>query len=191
MERPFRCQSEHTTRVTEVVDYVLGLGLYVVVSSHHEKWLVERYDAARQDLKDKWWNMWTGIAGHFAHRCNKLVFEIVNEPHMNFGGWNEPIHPSEGYAIDRTREVNSMGVDAVRRVPCHEDRMIFVHPNAMSSIATARAVFPDKWFLRGGGNDACVGVAVHTYDPYDFGSENGNPHYYGSIGAMKTACSTS
>lgn len=181
----FDANSDHTKRVTEVVDYALGLGLYVVVNSHHEKWLVEHYDAARQDLKDQWWNMWTGIAGHFANRSTKLVFEILNEPHMNFGGWNEPIHPSEQYAIDRTREINGMGVDAVRRVPGHENRMIFVHPNAISSIATARSVYPDKWSLPGGGNDACVGITVHTYDPYDFCGENGNLHYYGSIGAMK------
>ena len=164
----FDANSDHTKRVTTVVDYALSLGLYVVINSHHEKWLVEHYDAARQDLKDKWWNMWTGIAGHFANRSTKLVFEILNEPHMNFGGWNEPIHPSEGYAIDRTREINGMGVDAVRRVPGHENRMIFVHPNAMSSIGTARQVYPDKWSLPGGGNDACVGITVHTYDPYDF-----------------------
>ncbi|CAE7331029.1 celCCD, partial [Symbiodinium sp. CCMP2456] len=50
---------------------------------------------------------------------------------------------------------------------------------------TAKAVYPSKWSLPGGGKDACVGVTVHTYDPYDFCGENGHSNYYANPKAMK------
>ncbi|CAE7246426.1 unnamed protein product, partial [Symbiodinium microadriaticum] len=107
------------------------------------------------------------------------------EPDKAFGSWNGNPHPYDQLAIDRTREVNGLGYAAIRSVAGNQDRMIFLHPNAMSSIGTAKALYPSKWSLPGGGKDACVGVTVHTYDPYDFCGENGHSNYYANPSAMK------
>jgi len=180
----FDANSQLTKQVTEVVDYALGLGLHVVINSHHEHWLKDGYDGS-QHYKDQFWNLWTGIAGHFAYKSSRLSFEVLNEPDKAFGSWNGNPHPYDQLAIDRTREVNGLGYAAIRSVAGNQDRMIFLHPNAMSSIGTAKALYPSKWSLPGGGKDACVGVTVHTYDPYDFCGENGHSNYYANPSAMK------
>ncbi|CAE7803961.1 celCCD, partial [Symbiodinium necroappetens] len=180
----FDANSQLTKQVTEVVDYALGLGLHVVINTHHEHWLKDGYDGS-QHYKDQFWNLWTGIAGHFAYKSSRLSFEVLNEPDKAFGSWNGNPHPYDQLAIDRTREVNGLGYAAIRSVAGNQDRMIFLHPNAMSSIGTAKALYPSKWSLPGGGKDACVGVTVHTYDPYDFCGENGHSNYYANPSAMK------
>lgn len=180
----FDANSQLTKQVTEVVDYALGLGLHVVLNTHHEHWLKDGYDGS-QHYKDQFWNLWTGIAGHFAYKSSRLSFEVLNEPDKAFGSWNGYPHPYDQLAIDRTKEVNGLGYAAIRSIAGNQDRMIFLHPNAMSSIGTAKAVYPSKWSLPGGGKDACVGVTVHTYDPYDFCGENGHSNYYANPKAMK------
>ena len=62
-----------------------------------------------------------------------------------FGSWDSTgrnPHPFDPVAIDRTREINGVGYDAVRRIS--PGRMIFLSPNAMASIATASYVYPDS-----------------------------------------------
>ncbi len=39
--------------------------------------------------------------------------------------------------------------------------------------------------LPGGGQDECVGVEVHTFDPWDFAGDTGKNAYYTSIDDMK------
>ena len=60
-----------------------------------------------------------------------------------FGSWDSGSpHPFDPVAIDRTREINGVGYDAVRRIS--PGRMVFLSPNAMASIATASYVYPDS-----------------------------------------------
>ena len=39
--------------------------------------------------------------------------------------------------------------------------------------------------MPGGGQDECVGVEVHTFDPWDFAGDTGKNAYYTSIDDMK------
>jgi len=178
----FDPNAELTKQVTECVDYALGLGLYVVINAHHEHWLKDNYDGS-QHWNDKFWGLWTGISEHFKNRSSHLAFEILNEPDKAFGGWGGNPQPFDQIAIDRTRQVNGLGWAAVRSVS--QDRFVYLHSNAMSSIGTAKTLYPTKWNLPGGGNDACTGVTVHTYDPYDFCGENGFADHYSDAEAMK------
>ena len=71
------------------------------------------------------------------------LFRVLDQA---FGSWDSTggrnPHPFDPVAIDRTREINGVGYDAVRRIS--PGRMIFLSPNAMASIATASYVYPDS-----------------------------------------------
>eukprot|EP00438_Fugacium_kawagutii_P027536 Skav215205 [mRNA] locus=scaffold2517:19898:68844:- [translate_table: standard] len=177
--------SKLTAEVTEVVDYALGLGLYVVLNAHHENWLKEHYDGSKW-FNDQFWGLWHNIALHFQSRNRRLIFEILNEPEKAFGSWpgsgNWP-QPFDEHAMGLTKQINGVGYDAVRRVS--NDRMVFISPNAMASIGTANSLYPNAQSLPGGGNDACLGVTVHTYDPWEFAGDTGNNAFYGTVERMK------
>mmetsp|Transcript_41208 Transcript_41208/g.65349 ORF Transcript_41208/g.65349 Transcript_41208/m.65349 type:complete len:373 (-) Transcript_41208:8-1126(-) len=177
--------SQLTKDVTEVADYALDLGLCVIINTHHEEWLKEHYDGSKY-FNDKFWSLWHNIALHFQSRDRHLVFEILNEPEKAFGSWpgsgNWP-QPFDQWRQQLTRQINAVGYDAVRKVS--PDRMVFVSPNAMASIGTVKAIYPTKWNLPGGGNDECVGVTVHTYDPWNFAGDTGKNSFYGTVEKMK------
>ncbi|CAJ1347897.1 unnamed protein product [Effrenium voratum] len=179
----FDADSSLAKSVTAVVDYAIGLGLYVVINTHHEKWLKDHYDGSKH-FQDQFWNLWKDIATHFKNRSSLLIFEILNEPENAFGSWSGPWpKPFDQLSIDRTREINAVGYDAVRKVS--QDRMVFLSPNAMANIATASYVYPNPTNLPGDGSDACLGVTVHTYDPWDFAGDTGHNSYYGTVERMK------
>lgn len=173
-----------TKQVTAVVDYALDQGLYVVINTHHEHWLKDHYDGSQQ-FHSLFWSLWHDIALHFQSRDGHLIFEILNEPEHAFGSWEggQWPQPFDQIAIDRTRTINGVGYDAVRRVS--PTRMIFVSPNAMASIGTASYVYPNAVNLPGGGKDECLGVEVHTYDPWDFAGDTGKNSYFGTVERMK------
>ena len=180
----FNASSELTKEITEVVDFAISLGLYVVINAHHQSWLKDHYDGS-QHFNQLFWSLWHDIALHFQSRDGHLIFEILNKPAQAFGSWDSGSpHPFDPVAIDRTREINGVGYDAVRRIS--PGRMVFLSPNAMASIATASYVYPDSGSLPGGGQDECVGVEVHTFDPWDFAGDTGRQNaYYTSIDDMK------
>jgi len=183
----FNASSELTREITEVVDFAISLGLYVVINAHHQSWLKDHYDGS-QHFNQLFWSLWHDIALHFQSRDGHLIFEILNKPAQAFGSWDSGSqprnpHPFDPVAIDRTREINGVGYDAVRRIS--PGRMVFLSPNAMASIATASYVYPDSGSLPGGGQDECVGVEVHTFDPWDFAGDTGKNAYYTSIDDMK------
>jgi endoglucanase len=63
----------------EVVDYAIGLDLYVVINTHHEHWLKDYYDGS--DAMDAIFiNLWTDIANFFKDYDHHLIFEVLNEP---------------------------------------------------------------------------------------------------------------
>ncbi|CAJ1378397.1 unnamed protein product, partial [Effrenium voratum] len=179
----FDADSTLTKSVTAVVDYAMGLGLYVVIDTHHEHWLKDHYDSSKE-LRDQFWKLWFDIATHFESRSSLLIFEILNEPENAFGSWSDEwVKPFEELGVNRTREINAIGYDAVRSVS--KDRMVFLSPNALGNIGALGYVYPNRSNLPGGGSDACLGVTVHTYDPWDFAGDTGNNDFYGSIESMK------
>jgi len=180
----FDPSSQLTSEVTEVVDYAISLGLYVVLNTHHENWLKEHYDGSKY-FNDLFWNLWHNIAMHFDSRDGHLIFKILNEPEKAFGSWGggQWPQPFDQVSIDRTRQINGVGFDAVRRVS--PKRFVFLSPNAMASIGTASYVYPNPTNMPGGGNDACLGVEVHTYDPWDFAGDTGSNAYFGTVERMK------
>jgi len=170
----FDKDSAVTRNATAIVDYALGKGLKVLLNTHHEFWLKDAYDGSAC-FDDLFSDLWQGIADHFHDRDNDLMFEILNEPEGTMGTWYPPKFPlpSDEGGQKLTRQINNVGYKAVRAIS--KDRMIFVSPNGMANQGQASAVYPSASYLPGGGEDSCVGVTVHSYDPWDFcGQDSSN-----------------
>jgi endoglucanase len=160
-----------TADLIQAVDYALKKGLFVIVNTHHEHWLKESYDGSSK-YNQKFTKLWTGIAKLFKDRSPKLIFEILNEPEKAFGDWTGPVKPFDSTALALTRQINEIGVKAVRKVS--PTRIVMVGTNGQGNHSMLDDVYPDAKSLPGGGKDKHLIATVHTYDPWPFCGQDGS-----------------
>ncbi|CAE8637450.1 unnamed protein product [Polarella glacialis] len=175
-----------TQGVTEAVKYALDKGFYVVLNTHHERWLKDAYNNTPY-YNDRFAALWRGIATHFANASCRLVFEILNEPDGALGSFASPDAPSpfNETQINLTRAVNLVGYEAVRSVS--NTRIVFVAPNGQGSNALISTIYPNASYLPGAGSDPYLGVTVHSYDPWDFCGQDSRNSHFKSLFAMKSS----
>ncbi len=142
-------------RVQEVVDWALEEGLFVILNTHHESWLVptkEKYEEVSEQLC----TMWKQIAEHFSDYDERLIFEGMNEPRVG-NDWN---------GNSTTQEVvNNLGLDFVATIRgCsgyNTTRFLMVPCYAATSNSNVWKKY--KW-----PDDDRVIMSIHAYMPYDF-----------------------
>jgi endoglucanase len=159
----------------ETIDYALAKKMYVVLNTHHERWLKNNYDgSAAYDAKFS--KLWTGIATFFKDYPKQLLFEVLNEPEGKLGQWSGggyPI-PTGLQQLEWTRQVNKVGYDAIRATGGNNaTRVIMVAPNGQGNQGMIEELYPTKVSLPGVGNDNYLAIQVHTYDPWAFCGQTG------------------
>lgn len=155
---------EWMKRVEQVVSEALGEGLYVILDTHHESWLVPTPEC---EAESTWrlTNLWGQIAEHFANYGDRLLFEPLNEPRLK----NSSLEWTAG--TDEMRAViNRMYEAVVSRVrSCggnNETRWLLLEAYGNSNMEEALRglCLPDDPYLM---------VSVHAYLPYSFALAEG------------------
>lgn len=144
--------------IQSVVDYALTKpGLYVVINAHHE---VRLKTESRSAVLEK---LWADIADIFKDRDQRLLFEILNEPHRS--------DDSEMPAAD-LRMMVGLAYDQIRLVD--SERIVIFGGNQWFGAAEVPKVWTSLEEV-GGGDDPYVMTTFHHYDPWTFcGSEQGS-----------------
>jgi endoglucanase len=155
-------------RVGEVVDWILGAGMFCVVNIHwdggwidssYKEKFAKTYATFNADAERKFPAYWTQIASHFADRGERLVFESLNEEtHFEGAGSRE-----KAYAT--LTRVNQIFVDTVRKTGGNNaTRLLIVTGYATDFEKTAdklyalpRDIAPHKLL-----------ISVHYYTPWQF-----------------------
>jgi len=84
---PFTINQTFLLRIQEVVDEALKNNLYIIINMHHHDLLLANPDSQKERFLAQWYQ----IADYFKNYSDKLLFEVLNEPH---GGitpvkWND------------------------------------------------------------------------------------------------------
>lgn len=159
----------------EIIDYALAKKMYVVLNTHHERWLKNNYDGSTA-YDTKFAKLWTGIATFFKDYPKQLLFDVINEPEGKLGQWSGTSYPNPlgSQQLEWTKQVNKVGYDAIRATGGNNaTRVIMVEPNGQGNQGMIEEVYPTKASLPGGGTDAYIAIQVHTYDPWAFCGETG------------------
>ncbi len=147
--------SPRLAELTAVIDHALAQpGLHVVLNAHHE---VRLKDNGRADVLAR---LWSDIGERFRDRDGRLMFELLNEPHLSN---KEPMAPATlramtGRAYDRIR-----ATDPRRLVIIGGNQWFGAHEMAMT--------WPDLDAV-GGGRDPWVMATFHHYNPWSFNGDN-------------------
>jgi endoglucanase len=86
-ESPYTINPAFLDRIQQVVDTALRHNLHIIVNMHHHEALYENPAAQKARFVSQWFQ----IANRFKHHPDKLLFEVLNEPHGNLTPqlWNE------------------------------------------------------------------------------------------------------
>lgn len=167
-------------RVQQVVDYVVGNGMYCVLNVHHDTaagdgaWV--KADAANYAANhQRFENLWTQIATRFRDYDQHLLFEGYNEMLDAANTWSAPAS-TDSYAA-----LNSYAqsfVNAVRATGGNNNvRNLIVNTYAA---ANSQPVI-DALTLPTDAAQGHLAVQIHSYDPWN---------WYTNYGAWTAACST-
>jgi endoglucanase len=163
-----RIPDEKLARVGEVVDWILGAGMFCVVNIHWDGGWIDssNKDKFRKtfatfsaDAQKKFPAYWTQIAGYFADRDEHLVFEALNEE-TNFDG-----EGSTKQAFATLTRVNQLFIDTVRRAGGNNaKRLLIVTGYATDFTKTASA----DYLLPVDSVPHKLLISVHYYTPWQF-----------------------
>ncbi|WP_296168503.1 glycoside hydrolase family 5 protein [uncultured Brevundimonas sp.] len=147
--------SPRLAELTAVIDYALAQpGLHVVINSHHESRLKDSGDAAVLA------QLWTDISDLFGDHDGRLMFEILNEPHLSN---KEPMPP------ETLREMTGRAYTVIRRTDPR--RIVIIGGNQWFGAHEMALTWPDIDAV-GGGSDPYVMATFHHYSPWEFSGDN-------------------
>lgn len=141
---PYNVTEAWLKRIEEVLDWGLSRGLFIIVNSHHDEWIMKNYSS--QVNRDRFDSIWSQIATRFKDKPDRLIFEIMNEP-------NGPITRAQN------DEMHARVLSIIRKT--NPTRLVvFQGNNWGGSNELLQAAIPDDNYVIG---------SFHSYDPYNFG----------------------
>lgn len=156
----YKIDPEWMARVTEVVNYGIDNGMYVILNCHHETDWIKPATSELDSFLPKYTAMWKQIAENFAEYGDHLLFEGLNEPRI-IGGENE----WGGGTEDGRKALNILNktfVETVRATGGNNEKRALLIPSfaaAVTDAALGDFEVPD---------DPNMIVSLHAYTPYDF-----------------------
>lgn len=142
---PYKIDSGWLERVSQIVDWGLSRGLYVVINSHHDNWIKENY--TEQAQRERFDSIWSQVSVYFKNKSEKLFFEILNEPN--------------GLSKIQNDELHKRILSIIRKT--NPTRIVIFQGNEWGgSDVLLKAAIPDDDYVIG---------SFHSYDPYLFGLE--------------------
>lgn len=148
-------QAARLATLEQVVDYALSKpGLFVVVNAHHETRLKDENRAAVLE------RLWADISETFASRDHRLLFEILNEPHLS----NKDPMPAENLRV-----MTGGAYRAIRAADAH--RIVLIGGNQWFGADEMAKTWPNLSEV-GSGSDAYVMATFHHYDPWTFNGDH-------------------
>lgn len=159
MDETGKIESTWMNRVKEVTDWALEAGLYVIIDTHHEEWIVPTLET-EEEVTEKLCVVWEQIADTFREEGDHLLFEGMNEPRVRnsakewYGGTKETREVVNRLNAAFVRTVRESGAE-------NEKRWLLISPygNSYETEALEDLKIP---------KDDYIIVAVHGYIPYSF-----------------------
>lgn len=169
MDESYQVDDLWMDRVVQVVEEALDEGLYVILDSHHETWLVPTPES-EENTKRILCIVWRQIGERFEPYSDYLLFEGMNEP-RNIGSDKEW---SGGTKEERevVNRLNQAFVDTVRETGGNnKSRYLILAPYGNNYNEAALLSFDVP-------KDKNIIVGIHAYIPYGFAlQDNGTNHF--------------
>lgn len=165
-DESYTIDPQYLARVKEVVDYCYKHDIYVILNTHHEKWLENsELVSDQEEIAKKLGAVWSQIADYFAAYDQHLIFEGLNEPRLK-GTDIEWTGNAEAY--ETLNYLSQIFVNAVRGngKGYNDERCLMITGYAASNSASIMRAMSIPTYNGEAVNNLIV--SVHSYAPYDF-----------------------
>lgn len=138
---PYTINKTFIERIKYVIDKALAEKLYVVINMHHHDEIFTNPDG----VKPRFLSQWMQIAEYFKNYDERVVFEVMNEPHdgLNADKWNV-------FFADALSEIRKVS----------KTRAVLIGTSPWGGLGGVSSLkIP---------NDANLIFTVHYYDPFNF-----------------------
>jgi aryl-phospho-beta-D-glucosidase BglC (GH1 family) len=138
---PYQLNSAFLNRIKKIVDDALRYNLRVIINMHHHELLFQK----PEENKEKFLAQWRQIADFFKNYDDRLVFEILNEPHGELSPekWNI-------FFSDALNEVRKTNPNRAVLLGC-------ANFGGLSGVPHLKLP-----------NDKNLILSIHFYDPFNF-----------------------
>jgi endoglucanase len=125
MDENYNIYPEWMDRIVQVVDWALETGLYVVLNTHHQEGLYKNIfagpigSATFLEAEKQLSAAWTQVATRFRNHSERLIFEVMNEPHSKANGFN--FTQEDSIKINR---LNFIALEAIRKVSGNNEKRV-------------------------------------------------------------------
>ena len=156
----YEIDAAYLARVSEVVDWALDDGFYVMINIHHDSWQwINTMPTNRDTVLARYRAIWTQLADEFRDADPRLIFESVNEPQFS----NSSGDAQNAELLD---ELNTVFHEIVRDSGGTNATRLLVLPTLHTSADQARldelrATFADL-------DDPNLAATVHFYGFWPF-----------------------
>lgn len=142
-------------RVSDVIDFALERGLYVVTNVHHDSW--EWADVRTGDIdviQAKFRALWVQIGNKLADKPSSVAFENINEPPAD----------TEAQAV-LVNQFNDIFLEALAETGDHNTRRVVTLCNGANDPQKT-----SQWFQPPPADTTTNpwAIQIHYYSPYDF-----------------------
>jgi endoglucanase len=161
----YEIDSEYMARITQVVDWAMDAGLYVIINIHWDNGWVNTFPDNKEECMRRYTLMWTQISSNFKDYGDHLLFESQNEELGWDSVWNKWAGDSgkaESYAL--VNEINQRFVDTVRSTGGNNGLRHLL----ISGYNTGIDVTCDSMFRMPDDPANRCAVSVHYYSPAGF-----------------------
>lgn len=144
-------------QIQQTVDYALSLpNMHVVINAHHEYGLKDNNRAAVLE------RLWQDIVDIFGNRNTRLMFQLLNEPHLSDGS---------AMPVANIRAMSGRAYQKIRAV--NPQRIVMIGGNQWFGSYELGNVWYDLSPV-GNGNDPYMMASHHHYEPFTFSGPDGN-----------------
>lgn len=162
MSEDYTLNADYVARIHQIVDWILANDMYVILNTHHEKWLGDM-PTNEDEVLLKFTRIWEQIAESFKDYDDRLMFEGLNEEAGYDSVWNQYGSSTEGkdIAYGYVNTLNQTFVDTVRASGGNNaERHLLVAGYYTDVVRTC-----DEMFVVPNDPANRVAVSVHYYTP--------------------------
>ena len=152
-------------RIQEIVDWVLGNGMYAIVNIHWDGGWWENFPTDSAECMRKYARIWEQVGGHFKDYSDYLVFESLNEEGVWQSVWNQYNNTgNKARAFGLLNAINQTFTNLIRNSGGNNaDRHLLIAGYATNIDHTCDPAF----IMPTDPKNRCA-VSVHYYDPFGF-----------------------
>jgi len=153
-------------RVEEVVDWVLGNGMYAIVNIHHQNWIKEKFPNDSAECMKKYTRIWEQVSAKFKDKSGYLIFESMNEEGIWLDVWTDMYSngtTGKARAYGLLNAINQKFYDIVKASGGNNANRHLLIAGYDTNIDRTS----DPMFKLPTGCTRCA-VSVHYYDPFGF-----------------------